>query len=67
MEFNVIDKYKNQTYNNVSSKNASKELTTEEIDKNIRQSYNNLKNLRISFKGNIQVDKSFTHNTKQSN
>ena len=67
MEFNVIDKYKNQSYNNVSSKNASKELTKEEIDENIRQCYNNLKNLRKSFKGNIQVDKLYTHNTKQSN
>ena len=46
MEFNVIDKYKNQSYNNVSSENASKELTKEEIDENIRQCYNNLKNLR---------------------
>ena len=67
MEFNVIDKYKNQSYNNVSSENASKELTKEEIDENIRQCYNNLKNLRKSFKGNIQVDKLYTHNTKQSN
>ena len=46
MEFNLIVKYKNKSYNNISSKNASKELTKEEIDENIRQSYNNLKNLR---------------------
>ena len=67
MEFNLIDKYKNQSYNKVRSKNSSKELTKEEIDENIRQCYNNLKNLRKSFKGNIKVDKINTHNTKQSN
>ena len=67
MEFNLIEKYKNQSYNKVRSKNSSKELTKEEIDENIRQCYNNLKNLRKSFKGNIKVDKINTHNTKQSN
>jgi len=67
MKFNLIDKYKNQSYNKISSKNASKELTKEEIDENIRQCYNNLKNLRKSFKGKIKVDKIYTNNINQSN
>ena len=59
-------KYKNQTFQKNNSRIGSIELSKEEIDENIRQCYNNLKNLKKTFKGR-NFDKTYFSNLYNSN
>ena len=59
-------KYKNQTFQKNNSRIGSIELSKEEIDENIRQCYNNLKNLKKTFKGR-NFDKTYFTNLYNSN
>ena len=61
MESLFNQKYKNQSFQTNYSRIYSNELTKEEIDENIRQCYNNLKNLKKTFKGRI-FEKTYNDN-----